>query len=95
MNKTTPTLSEPITNMKSFLRPQDLMVPQNEESTIGIDGEAPHSEIPILTAVLNSHEMSATGLGMGLNNEISVDHMGSCSPIAESVETNSDEEGSC
>ena len=68
--------------MNAILRPQDLMVPHVDESTIGIDGEA-QSEMPIINGGSNATLAS--------NEIINMENMGS-SPIAESVETNSDEE---
>ena len=69
--------------ISAFLRPQDLMVPHVDESTIGIDGE-PQSEIPILNG-------GGQNVTLSSNDIINMENMAN-SPIAESVETNSDEE---
>ena len=59
------------------------MVPHMDESTIGIEGE-PQSEIPILNGV-------GQNLTLASNDIINMENMAN-SPIAESVETNSDED---
>ena len=59
------------------------MVPHVDESTIGIEGE-PQSEIPILNGV-------GQNLTLASNDIINMENMAN-SPIAESVETNSDED---
>lgn len=59
------------------------MVPHVDESTIGIEGE-PQSEIPILNGV-------GQNVTLASNDIINMENMAN-SPIAESVETNSDED---
>lgn len=59
------------------------MVPHVDESTIGIEGE-PQSEIPILNG-------GGQNVTLASNDIINMENMAN-SPIAESVETNSDED---